>query len=214
MNIVIFGAPGAGKGTQSALLVEKLGMFHISTGDLFRAAIKNQTDLGKKAKTYMDRGDLVPDEIVIGMVEEVFSRLNGKNFILDGFPRTTAQAEALEKMLAKHSKQIGKALFLKVSNDLLLSRLTGRRTCGDCGAVYHVTVKPPQKQGVCDECGGSKIYQREDDKEAVIANRLEAYNKNTAPLVDYYKMAGKYLEIDGVGETELVFNKLKSAIGR
>lgn len=212
MNIVIFGAPGAGKGTQSALLVEKLNMFHISTGDLFRNAIKNKTDLGMKAKAYMDRGDLVPDEITVGMVEEVFDRMGDREFILDGFPRNAAQALALEKMLAEHGKDVGRAVFLKVPRELLMARLTGRRVCRNCGAVYHIDSKPPKHMGVCDECGKKDLYQRDDDKEAVIANRLEAYDKSTAPLVDYYRRAGKYVEVDGVGETGEVFQRLRLTV--
>ena len=211
MNIVIFGAPGAGKGTQSALLVEKLDMFHISTGDLFRAAIKGQTDLGQKAQEFMNQGQLVPDEIVISMVEEVFEKLEGKSFILDGFPRTTAQAEALESMLKKHSKKIDKAVFLHVPQDLLMERLTGRRLCRSCGAVYHMSTKPPKAEGVCDLCSG-ELYQRDDDKESVIGNRLEAYEKSTAPLIEYYKGSGQYVEVDGVGEAESVFSTLKAVL--
>lgn len=211
MNIVLFGAPGAGKGTQSNLLVERLGMVQISTGDLFRAAIKNQTELGKKAQAYMDQGQLVPDEVVIGMVDEVLAGLNSKSFILDGFPRTTAQAEALGKILSKRSLSIGKAVFLEVPKEELLGRLTGRRVCKSCGAVYHVASKPSQKQGVCDNCGG-EVVQRNDDREDVIATRLKTYEDNTYPLRAYYKEQGIYVEVDGNQETEQVFLGIKKVL--
>lgn len=212
MNIVLFGAPGAGKGTQSALLVEKCEMFHISTGDLFREAIKNESALGVKAKSFMDQGKLVPDDVVVGMVEEVFEKVGDKDFILDGFPRTAAQAEALESMLSRHSKKIDRAVFLSVPSDLLLKRLTGRRLCKECGAVYHIQTKKPQKEGVCDLCQSSSLYQREDDREEVISTRLQAYENSTAPLVKYYKDKGQYVEIDGVGPSEEVFAQVKSVL--
>lgn len=211
MNIVLFGAPGAGKGTQSTLLVEKLGMFQISTGDLFRAAIKNKTALGVKAQGYMDRGELVPDEVVIGMVDEVLSKTKNVNFILDGFPRTVPQAEALGKMLSSKGLEIGKAIFLEVPKEELLSRLTGRRVCKTCGAVYHVKSKPTQVEGRCDQCGGD-VVQRNDDKEDVITTRLKTYEDNTSPLRNYYKELGKYVEVDGNRDTEVVFRGIKEIL--
>lgn len=211
MNIVLFGAPGAGKGTQSALLVERMGMVQISTGDLFRAAIKNQTELGLKAKSYMDKGELVPDAVTIGMVDEVLAKLTNKSFILDGFPRTVAQAEALGTILSKRNMVIGKAVFLEVPKEELLERLTGRRVCKSCGAVYHIASKPPKHAGVCDVCGG-EVIQRNDDKEDVIATRLKTYEENTFPLRSYYKEQGKYVEINGNQDTETVFTALKRVI--
>lgn len=211
MNIVLFGAPGAGKGTQSSLLVERMGMLQISTGDLFRAAIKSKTELGQKAKSYMDKGELVPDAIVIGMVDEVLAKLGKSSFILDGFPRTVAQAEALRTILAQRSMVIGKAVFLEVPKEELLKRLTGRRVCKSCGAVYHASSKPPKVAGVCDNCGG-EVIQRDDDKEDVIATRLKTYEENTLPLRAYFKEQGKYAEINGNQETELVFTAVKRAI--
>ena len=208
MNIVLFGAPGAGKGTQSALLVEKLGYHQISTGDLFRAAIKNKTTLGQKAQAYIDRGELVPDSIVIAMVDEVLAQINGKNFILDGFPRNVSQAEALGKILSQRKLEIGKAIFLEVPTEALLSRLTGRRVCKACGAVYHVTSKPPKSQGVCDLCGG-EVIQRNDDKEDVIATRLKTYEESTAPLKEYYKSQGRFVAVNGNMGTEKVFSVIK-----
>ncbi len=207
MNIVLFGPPGAGKGTQSALLVERKSMRHISTGDLLREAVKNQTPLGAKAKSFMDVGQLVPDEVMIGMVEEVLQKLKGQSFILDGFPRTVPQAEALEKLLTAHGIKIGKALFLEVPRQLLLRRLTGRRVCQSCGAVYHVDTAPSKKEGICDNCGGA-LVQRKDDHEDVIGTRLEAYDKSTSPLKKYFESRGSFSEVNGVGSTEEVYSHL------
>ena len=207
MNIVLFGAPGAGKGTQSQLLVDRLGFVHISTGDLFRSAIKNKTELGRKAQEFMDRGELVPDSVVIGMVDEVLEKIQDKSLILDGFPRTQAQAEALGKILHARRLSLGKAIFLEVPKEELLQRLTGRRVCQSCGAVYHIQSKPTRKEGVCDLCGGV-VVQRNDDKEDVIATRLKTYEENTLPLRNYYKGTGLYAEIDGSRGTEEVFGSL------
>lgn len=207
MNIVLFGPPGAGKGTQSALLVERKRMKHISTGDVLRAAMKNQTPLGLQAKSLVDAGKLVPDDVMIGIVEEVLKGLKGQSFILDGFPRTVPQAEALETLLKRHGTSIGKALFLEVPRRDLMRRLTGRRVCQACGATYHVDSKPPKKDGVCDVCGGA-VVQRKDDHEDVIGTRLEAYDKSTAPVKSFYAGQGCLSEIEGVGETEEVYGRL------
>ena len=209
MNLILFGPPGAGKGTQSALLVERRKMKQISTGDLFRAAIKNKTPLGTEAKGYLDAGKLVPDSVTIGLVEEELEALKGTNFILDGFPRNTAQADALATLLNKLSLKIDKVIFVEVPMNLLLGRLTGRRVCRNCAAVYHVESKPPKKEGICDVCGG-EVYQRADDKEDVIRTRLEAYEASTKPLKEYYKAKGPqtYAEVDGTGTTEQVFDRL------
>lgn len=207
MNIVLFGPPGAGKGTQSALLVERKRMKHISTGDLLRAAMKNQTPLGLQAKALVDAGKLVPDDVMIGIVEEVLKGLKGQNFILDGFPRTVPQAQALETLLKRYSMSIGKALFLEVPRRDLMRRLTGRRVCQSCGATYHVDSKPPKKDGICDVCGGA-VVQRKDDHEDVIGTRLEAYDKSTAPVKSFYGGQGCLSEIEGVGETEDVYGRL------
>jgi adenylate kinase len=210
LNIILFGAPGAGKGTQSSLLIERDGMTQISTGDLFRAAIKNKTELGKKAQAFMDKGELVPDSIVIGMVEEV---LNTKpaSIILDGFPRTVNQAEALDGLLKKLHVKIDKAIFLEVPYDTLFKRLTGRRVCKNCATVYHIESKPSKKAGVCDVCGG-EVVQRNDDKEDVIANRLKAYEEFTMPLKNYYKKTGQYVEVNGNQETENVYKSIHALI--
>lgn len=211
MNLILFGPPGAGKGTQSELLVNRLQMKQISTGDLFRAAIKNQTPLGKEAKGYLDAGKLVPDSITIGLVEEELSKLSGKGFILDGFPRNVAQAEALEGLLTKKSHKVDKVVFLEVAMDSLLGRLTGRRVCRQCGAVYHRVTKPSKAAGTCDNCGG-EVYQRADDKEDVIRTRLEAYETSTRPLKDYFKAKGPYVEINGLGSSDEVFERITKVL--
>jgi adenylate kinase len=210
LSIILFGAPGAGKGTQSSLLVEKQGMTQISTGDLFRAAIKNKTELGIKAQSYMDKGQLVPDSIVIEMVEEVL-KSGVKNFILDGFPRTVPQAEALDGLLNKLHLSISKAIFLEVPKVELMSRLTRRRVCKNCGAVYHEINKPSKIEGVCDSCG-SQVVQRNDDKTEVIEARLRSYDEYTSPLKDYYAKSHKYVEVNGNRDAEDVFLDLKKII--
>jgi adenylate kinase len=210
LNIILFGAPGAGKGTQSAQLVETLGMTQISTGDLFRAAIKNKSELGVKAQGYMDKGQLVPDSVVIGMVEEVL-KSGVKSFILDGFPRTVPQAEALDDLLKKLNLTISKAIFLEVPKQELLGRLTGRRVCKNCGTVFHIKNKPSKTEGVCDVCGGP-VIQRSDDMTEVIETRLKNYDEYTSPLKDYYTRSHKYVELNGNRATEAVFSDLKKLI--
>lgn len=211
MNILLFGPPGAGKGTQSALLVDREKMFQISTGDLFRNAIKNSTTLGLEAKKYMDAGQLVPDSIVIGMVEEVLAGLKSRSFILDGFPRTVQQADALGNLLKGMRLSVDRAVFLDVPSSILLGRLTGRRVCQNCGASYHVEAKPPKRAGTCDLCGGAVIL-RNDDKEEVISARLEAYESSTAPLKSYYEKVGSLRIVNGMGSTEEVFSRIKVAL--
>ncbi|RME15243.1 MAG: adenylate kinase [Bdellovibrio sp.] len=209
MNILLFGPPGAGKGTQSQLLSEQLGFKHISTGDLFRYHIKEQTDLGKKVKAILDRGDLVPDDIVIKMVEQEIE--GDGSFILDGFPRTIPQAEALDRMLAEKGQPLGKVFFLKVPEKELVRRLSGRRVCSKCGAVYHIETSPPKQDGICDKCGG-KLLQREDDREEAILHRLKVYEENTAPLKKFYHDKGIMVEIDGVGDAQEVFERIKKKL--
>ena len=210
MNLILFGAPGAGKGTQSELLIKRQNMTQISTGDLFRAAIKNQTELGVKAKGFIDQGQLVPDAITIGMVEEVL-KTGVKDFILDGFPRTVAQAEALNVLLKGMNISIGKAVFLEVPMEILMDRLTGRRVCKNCGAVYHIVSKPTKLDGKCDNCGGD-VVQRNDDKAEVIGTRLKAYQDYTSPLKDFYKKEGKYIELDGNRSAEEVYKEIEKVI--
>lgn len=211
MSILLFGPPGVGKGTQSELLSKNLKMKHISSGDLFRKAVKEKTQLGLKAKSYLDSGKLVPDEIVIGMIGEVFGDLKGQEFILDGFPRTTPQAEALEALMEEKNVSAKKAVFLHVEQAALFRRLTGRRSCPSCNAVYHIDSKPPKKDGVCDSCGAN-IIQRSDDNPDVIGTRLEAYERSTSPLKEYYKKKNRFVEVNGAGEVNEVFERILGAI--
>ncbi len=213
MNIIMLGPPGAGKGTQAKMLVEKLGIPQISTGDMLRAAVKEGTPMGLKAKEYMDGGKLVPDEVVIGIVKDRLGADDcAKGFILDGFPRTIPQAEALDKVLAEMGRKIEYVVNVAVPESELLDRLTGRRTCKKCGAMYHVKFNPPKKEGVCDKCGG-ELYQRDDDKEETILNRLKVYNDQTAPLIEYYKGQGVLVDIDGSKEIKEIFAEICKALG-
>lgn len=183
--------------------------YHISTGDLFRSAMKNKTPLGLEAKSYVDSGQLVPDSVTIGLVKEVLETNKGQDFIFDGFPRTSPQAEALEKLVLDLGvNPISHALFLEVPEEILLKRLTGRRLCRDCGAVYHTESNPTSQEGVCDKCGG-EVYQRKDDSEDVIATRLEAYAKSTEPLKAYYQKKGLFVAIDGQGHPDEVFARFQ-----
>lgn len=211
MNLLLFGAPGVGKGTQSSLLVERQGMKHISTGDLFRHAIKNQTELGQKAKQFLDQGALVPDEVTIGMVDEVLETLQGQPFILDGFPRNVNQAEALESLLAKKNVRLDKVVSLEVPRETIIKRLTGRRVCSKCGAVYHTETRPPMTQGVCDECGG-ELIQRSDDQEEAIQHRLDIYESSTKPLKGYYQDKGILIEVDGTGTADDVYGRIETQL--
>ncbi len=208
MNLLIFGPPGSGKGTQSALLVEKLGYLHISSGDLFRSAIKNQTALGLRAKTFIDKGELVPDQVTIDLVREVLEQnQSGKQFILDGFPRNIKQAEALNDLLKKLNLKIDKVLFLEVPRENLKRRLVGRRVCKNCGATYHVDTSPTKISGKCDRCG-FEVIQRNDDKEDVIENRLNVYEASTEPLKDFYKRMGLFHSINGLGTEKEIFERI------
>ncbi|WP_129128524.1 adenylate kinase [Geomonas oryzae] len=202
MNLILLGPPGVGKGTQAKLLIDRFGIPQISTGDILRAAVKDLTPMGVKAKGFMDAGALVPDEVVIGIVEERLAQQDcQKGFILDGFPRTVPQADALGKVLSGMGKQIDHVVSLSVNKDELLKRLTGRRACSKCGAGYHVDFAPSKVAGICDACGGD-LFQREDDKEATILNRLAVYEAQTAPLISYYGAAGLLRSVDGLGTVE------------
>lgn len=197
MYIVLLGAPGVGKGTQAEKLAKELSIPHISTGDMLREAVARGTEMGMKAKEYMDRGELVPDNVVIGVVKERLSQPDCTHgFILDGFPRTVTQAEALERVMEELGKKIEYAISIDVAEDEIVRRLSGRRTCEACGKVYHVIYNPPKQAGVCDECGGT-LYQRDDDREETIRNRLRVYNEKTAPLIDFYARRGVLKSIDG-----------------
>jgi adenylate kinase len=208
MRIIFLGPPGAGKGTQAKMLIERYGIPQISTGDILRAAVKEGTPMGKKAKEYMDAGKLVPDEVVIGIMQDRLKEPDcSKGFILDGFPRTVAQAEALEKMLKELNMPINKVLALNVPDEVLLERLTGRRTCKSCGQMYHIKFDPPKKENVCDKCGG-ELFQRDDDKEETIKNRLSVYHAQTAPLLDFYGSKGLVEKIDGTKSPDEIFNAI------
>jgi adenylate kinase len=210
--IVFLGAPGAGKGTQAASAAKKLKLAHIATGDLFRQALERGTELGLAAKSYMEKGVLVPDQITIDMVLERLSALgSGGGAILDGFPRNLKQAEALDKALARHGNSIDKVVYIKVSEEELLRRLSGRRICRQCQTPYHITDSPPKVEGVCDVCGG-ELYQRADDTEKSIKKRLEVYSEETAPLIDYYRRAGKLLEVVGEGGVKAVEERIVAAL--
>jgi adenylate kinase len=209
MKLIFLGPPGAGKGTISDLAVDKLGLPHISTGDLFRAAVKDGTPLGLKVKGIMASGGLVPDELTIALVEERLARKDcAKGWILDGFPRTIPQAEALEKIAG-----VDTVVNFDVADAIVVDRLSGRRMCRSCGKIYHVKNMPPRKEGVCDVDGG-ELYIRDDDKEAAIKVRLETYRKQTAPLIDWYGKKGSLLTIDGVGSPTEVLGRFEKAIGR
>ncbi len=196
MKLILLGAPGAGKGTQAEIICEKFNIPTISTGNILREAIKNGTEMGLKAKSYIDNGDLVPDSVVIGIIADRLSKDDCKNgFILDGFPRTIPQAEALSKM----GIEIDCALSIEVADEKIMQRLSGRRVCGGCGASYHIDYKKPAKEGICDACG-EKLVQRKDDSPQTIADRLAVYHKQTEPLKDYYRAAGKLKIVEGQEE--------------
>lgn len=212
MYIVMLGAPGAGKGTQAVMMAEKLGLLQVASGDLFRKALAGQTELGKKAKMYMDKGQLVPDEITIAMVLERLAAPDvRKGAILDGFPRNLKQARALDKALAAQSKSIDRAIFINVPEEELFKRLSGRWVCRECQAPYHQVDSPPKVEGVCDRCEG-ELYQRDDDKPETIKKRLEVYFAETSPLMEYYRKAGKLLEINGGGSPAAVNQAILAAL--
>lgn len=208
MNIILMGLPGAGKGTQAAKIIKKYPIPHISTGDMFRLAIKNETELGKEAQSYMDKGELVPDEVTIGIVKERLSQSDAKDgFLLDGFPRTVEQAEALNGIMDELGTQIDRTINVEVGEEELMNRLTGRRICEICGTTYHLVFNPPKEEGVCDLDGG-KLYQREDDNPETVANRLEVNLKQTAPLLDFYKNQGVLSNVDGSKDIDEVFSEV------
>lgn len=214
MKLLIMGPPGAGKGTQAEVLVKELNITHISTGDMFRAAIKEGTEMGKKAKEYMDAGKLVPDEVVVGMVKDRLSQPDCKEgFLLDGFPRTIAQAEALDETLKSVDIQLDGVINVEVPREKLMARLTGRRVCKGCGASYHVIFNPPKVEGKCNSCEGD-LYQRDDDNEATVSNRLDVYENQTQPLIEYYKAQGILKNINGDQDINLVLKEILSSLGR
>ena len=213
LRTVLLGPPGAGKGTQAVKIVEKYNIPHISTGDIFREHIKNGTELGKKAQEYMNQGELVPDDLVIDLATSRLLADDCKNgFLLDGFPRTVYQAEKLDEFLTAHGMKLDKVIDIEVEKEELITRLTGRRVCRQCGASYHVVNIPPKKEGICDICGG-ELFQRDDDTVETVENRIEVYNEQTMPLVDYYKKADNIVTIDGALPLETVFAEIVKSIG-
>lgn len=213
MKIIMLGAPGAGKGTQAEKLAAEYGLPHISTGDIFRKNIKEGTDLGKEAKGYMDAGKLVPDELTVRLLLDRVSNDDCKEgYILDGFPRTIPQAEALDEALEKLGEKIDFAIDVDVPDENIIGRMSGRRACLKCGATYHLQFIPPKKEGICDECGAELVI-RDDDKPETVKNRLAVYHEQTQPLVDYYKKKEVYHAVDGTQDVEAVFNSIRDILG-
>jgi len=213
LRTILLGPPGAGKGTQAVKIVEKYGVPHISTGDIFRENIKNGTELGKKAQEYMNKGELVPDDLVCDLATSRLLEPDcAEGFLLDGFPRTVYQAEKLDEFLKEHDSKIDVVLNLAVEKDELITRLTGRRVCKVCGASFHIVSVPPKEEGVCDHCGG-ELIQRPDDNLETVTNRIDVYDSQTKPLVDYYEKAGNIATIDGATDLDSVFADIVKAIG-
>ena len=212
MYIILLGAPGAGKGTQAAKLTTKLGLVQVASGDLFRKALHEQTELGKQAKVYMDKGQLVPNEITIQMVLDRLGEPDvATGAMLDGFPRNLDQARALDAALKEQGKSIDKVVYIKVPEEELLKRLSGRWICRSCQTPFHEVDNPPKASGICDRCGG-QLYQRDDDNPATVKNRLNVYFNETAPLIDYYTEAGKLVEIDGMGDADAINRRITAAL--
>lgn len=213
MKIIMLGAPGAGKGTQAKKIAEKYQIPHISTGDIFRANIKGGTELGMKAKTFMDQGMLVPDEITIGMLMDRIGQEDCSNgYVLDGFPRTIPQAESLTKALAERGEKVDYAINVDVPDENIINRMSGRRACLGCGATYHITFNPPVKEGICDTCG-QELVLRDDDKPETVKKRLDVYHQQTQPLIDYYKNAEVLAEVDGTQPMDAVFQDIVEILG-
>ncbi len=212
VRVVFLGAPGAGKGTQARRLAVGAGVPQVATGDMLREAVAEGTPLGREAKRYMDAGALVPDDVVIGLVDERLARPDaGPGYVLDGFPRTVAQAEALDALLRRRGQDLDRVLFFDVSRQELLRRLTGRRICRQCGTAFHLISAPPKTAGRCDQCGG-ELYQREDDAEATVAHRLDVYQTQTAPLLDYYRERGLLVAVPGEGSVDQVAGLIQRAL--
>jgi adenylate kinase len=213
LRIVLLGAPGSGKGTQAKLLMEKNAIAQISTGDLLRAAVVAGTELGKKAKSLMEAGQLVPDEIVLGMIREKLADASTKKgFILDGFPRNLAQAKALDKLLAEQKKPLDAAIHIQVEPEEIVKRITGRRSCGQCGAIYNIYFSPPKQPEICDKCGAKDLQQRVDDTEETVRNRLKVYAEQTAPLIEFYNKQDLLKTVIGKGDIKDIFAKVNKAL--
>ena len=212
MNLALLGPPGAGKGTQAKAIVDRFGIPHISTGDILREAVKNETPTGLKAKSFMDAGELVPDDVVVAIVAERLAQADcDGGFLLDGFPRTLAQAESLDSILSEAAKALDKVVYFDVSEEAVVERLSGRRMCRGCDANYHVTYIPTEKPGVCDQCGG-QLYQRDDDKEETIRERLRVYQESTAPLIQYYEGQGSLARIPSDGSVDEIRDAVMQAL--
>lgn len=212
-NLIITGLPGAGKGTQAERIIEKYGIPHISTGDMFRSAIKNETQLGLEAKAFMDKGELVPDEVTNGIVKERLQEEDTKEgFLLDGFPRTMDQADALDQIMKDLGRKIDAVINIEVNPEVLMSRLTGRIICRNCGATYHKVNHPPKVEGVCDKCGSTDLYQREDDKPETVENRIRINQEQSAPILAYYSNKGLLHTVDGEIGIENVFSEVQNII--
>jgi adenylate kinase len=213
MNLVLLGPPGAGKGTQAKLLEDSRSLVKLSTGDMLRAAVAAGTELGRKAGDIMERGELVPDELVIKLIaQRIDEDGNAKGFILDGFPRTIAQAEALDRLLKERKKKLDKVIVMEVDDDALVERIAGRFACANCGEGYHDLYKPTKVPGVCDRCGGTEFVRRRDDTEAVVRSRLKAYHAQTEPLIDYYTRQGKVRAVDGMADIGTVQREIDQAL--
>ena len=214
MNIILMGLPGAGKGTQAEKIVATYGIPHISTGNMFRAAMQQQTELGLKAKSFMDKGELVPDEVTNGIVKERLQQADTeKGFLLDGFPRTQAQAEALDKIMQDLNRSIDAVINIEVNPEILMQRLTGRIICRNCGSTYHKTNNPPKVEGTCDRCGSHDFYQREDDKPETVENRIQINIEQSKPILNYYKAKGILRNVDGESGIDNLFQTIQSIMG-
>lgn len=212
LRLILLGPPGAGKGTQASVIIKEYNIPHISTGDIFRANIKEGTELGKKAKEYMDKGLLVPDELVVSIVKDRLTEDDCKEgFLLDGFPRTVNQGEALDEELKQMSLELDKVININVEKEVLIQRAIGRRICRDCGATYHVKFNPPKKEGICDVCGG-ELFQRDDDKVETVGKRIKVYHEQTEPLIDYYTKKGLILNVDGTKPIDAIFEEISEAL--
>lgn len=213
MNLILLGPPGAGKGTQAKVLEEKFGLVQLSTGDMLRSAVAAGTEIGRIAKDIMERGDLVPDDVVVSIISDRIDEADCKDgFILDGFPRNTAQAQALDKMLDDKGLKLDRVIEMKVDDDILVERITGRFTCGNCGAGYHDSYKPTQTPGICDKCESTDLRRRADDNEETVRSRLETYHKETAPLLPYYAERGALSSIDGMADMTVVASNIEAIL--